>query len=399
MQPRLIPRWLSEQSGISLALNFSELLQHALCQYNPRTLTDNHRSLIQTVSESEFRDNLAAGIADLNAIYASCEEACPGFDLSPDDFRAAVVAAVEKYLVKLRPDNQVPTAEEIRNFVIELQHHDLYLTVACARGDEQAWWQFDRKYRPFIERLAHQLVGKGMDANEVVDSVYTELYGTKTVEGVRQSKFRTYKGRGSLHGWLRTVISHAAVDLYRGRRDEIPLEAWSKSGYEMPEGQSWRAEAHGSETSMLENISRARYRFVTIAALDQSLANLDAHEKLLLLYYHVEGLKFREIARLVEAPTSSIRRWFQRRSKRQGGPPARVHESTVMRWLDKVYRKVADCFRSELKNKYGLNPAEIDICLDIATEDFGEGVSLNLEDSETSFAKRETENSRAEGSS
>src|SRR6266850_2581767 len=179
----------------------------------------------------------------------------PEFDLSCEEFKKAVIGAVDKYLVGFAKEGEIPTAQEIRKFISELQDLDLYLTLACARGDEQAWWQFDRQYRSFTERLAHQLVGRGMDANEVIDSVYVELYGTKAVDGVRQSKFRTYTGRGTLRGWLRTVISHTAVDLYRGRQDEIPLEEWSNSGDEMPEGQGWRTEAHGSETSMLEKVA------------------------------------------------------------------------------------------------------------------------------------------------
>ncbi len=380
--------------------SFKKLLEKALCQYNRLTLTDYRTRFADTSCASEYLHNLTVGTADLDAIYARCAEAYPEVDLSREEFKEAVIGAVDKYLVGFAKEGEIPTAQEIRKFISELQDLDLYLTLACARGDEQAWWQFDRQYRSFIERLAHQLVGRGMDANEVIDSVYVELYGTKAVNGVRQSKFRTYTGRGTLRGWLRTVISHAAVDLYRGRQDEIPLEEWSNSGAEMPEGQGWRTEAHGSEISMLEKVARERYRSVTIAALDQSLATLDAHETLLLLYYHVEGLKLREIARIVEAPTSSIRRWFQRRSKRQRTSPTRVHESTVMRWLDNVYRKVADRFQSELKDKHGLNPAEIDICLDIATEDFGQGVGLNLERAENkSLSKGEAESPRVEGAS
>jgi RNA polymerase sigma-70 factor len=380
--------------------SFKKLLEKALCQYNRLTLTDYRTRFVDTSSASQYLHNLTVGTADLDVIYARCAEAYPEFDLSREEFKEAVIGAVDKYLVGFAKEGEIPTAQEIRKFISELQDLDLYLTLACARGDEQAWWQFDRQYRSFIERLAHQLVGRGMDANEVIDSVYVELYGTKAVDGVRQSKFRTYTGRGTLRGWLRTVISHTAVDLYRGRQDEIPLEEWSNSGDEMPEGQGWRTEAHGSETSMLEKVARERYRSVTIAALDQSLATLDAHETLLLLYYHVEGLKLREIARIVEAPSSSIRRWFQRRSKRQRTSPTRVHESTVMRWLDNVYRKVSDRFRSELKDKHGLNPAEIDICLDIATEDFGQGVGLNLERAENkSFSKGEAGSCQAEGAS
>jgi RNA polymerase sigma factor (sigma-70 family) len=216
-----------------------------------------------------------------------------------------------------------------------------------------------------------------MDANEVIDSVYLDLYGTKTVEGVRQSKFRTYTGRGSLRGWLRTVISNTAVDLYRVRPNEIPLEEWSKSGDEMPEGRARQTRTQGTEILMLENVTRERYRSMTVAALDESLATLDNHETLLLLYYHVEGLKLREIARIADAPSSSIRRWFQRRSNRQGNSSARVHESTVLRWLEKVYKKVSELFRAELKNKHGLNQAEIEICLEIAATDFGREVNLN----------------------
>ena len=113
---------------------------------------------------------------------------------------------------------------------------------------------------------------------------------------------------------------------------------------------------------MVDRITRERYAAVTVAALDSSLATLDDHEKLLLLYYHVEGLKLREIARLVEAPASPLRRWFQRQSKRRtSAPESRVHESTVMRWRES-YGKVLDCFRRELEEKGGLSADEIEIC-------------------------------------
>jgi RNA polymerase sigma-70 factor len=342
-------------------------------------LTDNRTRSATTLSESTVLYNLTAQAVDLDDIYERCAAEYQGFDLPREDFKEAIVKAVEKYLVGFAKEGEMPTANEIRQFTSELQDQDLFLTLACKRGCEQAWWHFDRTYRSFIERLARQVVGRGMDANEVIDSVYVELYGTKTVEGVRQSKFRTYTGRGTLRGWLRTVISNTAVDLYRGRQNEIPLEEWSKSGDELPEGRAWQAKSHGTESLMLENVARNRYRSMTVAALDRSLATLDAHETLLLLYYHVEGLKLREIARIADTPSSSIRRWFQRRSNRQGNAKARIHESTVMRWLEKVYKKVSEGFRAELKNKHGLNPAEIDICLEIAAEDFGHEVNLNLD--------------------
>ncbi|MGZ8847575.1 MAG: hypothetical protein ACXW3C_14025, partial [Pyrinomonadaceae bacterium] len=263
-----------------------------------------------------------------------------------------------------------PSADEISRFIGGLRVLDLYLGLACLRGDEHAWWEFDRQHRSFIERWTRHLVRGDTDADEVIDVVYVELFGTKVVDGERQSKFRTYTGRGTLRGWLRTIILHAAVDLHRAPKVEIPMEDWSESGDEFT---GRNVSSGDAEDTMLTTVVRERYRSATVAALDQALATLDDHETLLLLYYHVEGLKLREIARIVEEPRSPIRRWFQRRSTR----PSRVHESTVMRWLDKVYLKISERFHAELAGKHGLKPEEIEICKAIAAEDPAQTIKIS----------------------
>jgi len=374
------------------------IVHQALCKYNGRTLPDNRIRPEASPAEGESLANLAACASQVDAIFADCAKADSDFGLAPDNFREAVGRAVRKYLMSPRV---TPSVEDIEHFIGELQHRDLYLALACARGNEQAWWEFDRQYRSFIERWARHLVRNGSDADEIIDFVYVELLGTRVVSGVRQSKFRTYTGRGTLRGWLRTVMLHAVVDLYRGRKDEVSLEEWSGSGEETQGRYASLAATRGTEELMLVKVVRERYRAATMTALDQSLAALDDHETLLLLYYHVEGLKLREIARIVEQPRSPIRRWFQRQSRlRVGQAPGRVHESTVMRWLEKVYKKVSDQFHAELANNHGLNPAEIEICKAIATEDPGQGVRLNarVRDRE-GFNAEKAEGRRVEGAS
>lgn len=361
-------------------------------------MIDNCTRPAAETSQAELLSRLAACAAELDAIYADCAKAYSDFGLSPADFRDAVIGAINKYLMSFTGGSEVPSTQELSRFIGELQDRDLYLALACARGNEQAWWEFDRQYRSFIERWARHLVRSGTDADEVIDSVYVELFGTRVVQGVRQSKFRTYTGRGTLRGWLRTVILHTVVDLYRGRKTEVPLEDWSGDGDETADRQIWPAQMRGTEDLMLTSVVRDRYRSATMAALDQSLAALDDHETLLLLYYHVEGLKLREIARIVEQPRSPIRRWFQRR--RGNASSSRIHESTVMRWLEKVYTKVADRFRAELAEKHGLNPAEIEICKAIATEDPVQSVSLKRGPAvNESFQREESGKPRVEGAS
>ena len=307
--------------------------------------------------------------ADIDALHAACAQVAPNYGISSETFRVAVRTAIDKYLVD-QENGDAPTPQDVRQFIKELQINDLYLALACAQGNEHAWWEFDQSYRRYIERVARHLASAETDAEEVIDSVYVELYGTRVINDVRQSKFATYTGRGTLKGWLRTVVWHAVIDMHRARRDEVSIDDWTEGGGEMHDRPGWRAEARGGESAMVDRVLRERYREATLAALNTALAMLDDHEKLLLLYYHVEGLKLREIARLVEEPASPLRRWFQRQSKRRVNvPESRVHESTVMRWLEKVYGKVLERFRSELREKSGLGEDEIETCVEMATED------------------------------
>ncbi|MGI8566964.1 MAG: hypothetical protein ACR2LZ_10845, partial [Pyrinomonadaceae bacterium] len=44
----------------------------------------------------------------------------------------------------------------------------------------------------------------------------------------------------------------------------------------------------------------------------------------------------------------------------------RVYESTVMRWLEKVYAQVHNRFAEELKQKSGLSAEEVSLCVEMA---------------------------------
>jgi len=329
---------------------------------------EEHRTRRVNKSEGDLLVNLAFCADELEEIHLHCARAYPNFEVPFSDFRDAVANAALKYLTLAKRETS-PSRTDLRRFIGELHAADLYLGLGCIRGDEHAWWEFDRQYRAFIESWTRHLVRSGADANEIIDAVYVELFGTKVTGGVRQSKFRTFTGRGTLRSWLRTIIMHAAVDMYRASKDEVPLEDWSGKD----ESQNQKLIGRETEDSMLTSIVRDRYRTATIAALDQALVTLDDHETLLLLYYHVEGLKLREIARIVEEPRSPIRRWFQRR----GSQRSRVHESTVMRWLERVYRKVSERFSAELAGKHGLKPEEIEICKKIAAEDPAQTITIS----------------------
>ena len=316
----------------------------------------------------QHEDLLTACESVINEIFARCAENAPNFGVRDACFKDSLKKTIQKYLSTIA--SETPSIKEIIDFLQHIQADDLFLAMACANGNERAWWEFDQQHRAYLERVARHLARTEIDAQEVVDTVYVELYGTRVVDGERVSKFATYSGRGSLRGWLRTVIWHSLVDLHRASHDEVSLDEMTETVGESYTHASFANTKLGGEDEMIEQIAKDRYRKATLTAIENAFASLDNHEKLLLLYYHVEDLKLREIARMVENSASPLRDWFQRKSaNRESNPDSRIHESTIMRWLEKSYAKVLKLFRTELRLLHNLSEEEIEICLELATQD------------------------------
>ena len=316
---------------------------------------------------TQHEDLLTRCESVMDEIFARCAENAPNFGVAVDCFKDSLRKSVRKFLGK---SPETATIEEVCEFLRQIQADDLFLALGCANGSERAWWEFDQHHRAYLERVARHLARTDIDAQEVVDTVYVELYGTRVVDGERVSKFATYSGRGSLRGWLRTVIWHSLVDLHRASHDEVSLDEMTENVGESYTHASFADAQLGGEDDMIDRIARERYRKATLSSIENAFASLDNHEKLLLLYYHVENLKLREIARLVENENSPLRNWFQRKSSnREQNPASKIHESTIMRWLEKSYAKVLNFFRTELNKIHNLSDKEIEICLELATKD------------------------------
>lgn len=324
-----------------------------------------------SVEITQHADLIAECDSVMDEIFARCTENAPNFGVSREMLKKSLNKTAVRFINSNSTETSNISAEELKDFLRGLQVDDLFMALACAGGNERSWWEFDQQHRGYLERVARHLASNELNAQEVIDTVYVELYGTRVVDGERVSKFSTYSGRGSLRGWLRTIIWHSLVDLHRASHDEVSLDAMTENVGEGYVHASFAADVKlGGEDEMIEKLAKDRYRKATLNSIENAFASLDNHEKLLLLYYHVENLKLREIARMVENTASPLRGWFQRKSPtRDQNPETRIHESTIMRWLEKSYSKVLKMFRSELVGTHKLSEEEIEICMELATQD------------------------------
>ena len=214
------------------------------------------------------------------------------FGWTPQAFTGVLQEVATKYL----PAMAGPS--EVSEFLTHLRVEELALARGCALGSEAAWEIFLTRYREKLFNAAHSIVQGDANARELADSLYADLYGTRSSDGRRISKLNSFTGRGSLEGWLRAVLAQEYVNRFRREQRLVSLEEQSEAGVQ------FEAEA-ADPTQAID----ARLHEAT----DQALGSLPAEDKFILANYYLDGRRLAEIARLMG-----------------------VHESTISRKLEKI---------------------------------------------------------------
>src|SRR5579871_6717378 len=224
---------------------------------------------------------------------------------------------------------QTTTSElELRTFFLSLRVDELALARACAAGHDPAWEVFLTRFREKLYLSALRIAREDSAAHELADTLYADLYGTSTREGHRVSKLASYTGRGSLEGWLRTVLAQEYVNRYRRTKRLVSLDEESEEGvqFSAPEPQPVPAAD--------DRLARAT---------DEAIAALPAEDRLVLSAYYLDGRTLAEIARMLG-----------------------VHESTISRKLDKLAKSlrkqiIAALTRAGMSRRQAEEALEVDV--------------------------------------
>ena len=191
-------------------------------------------------------------------------------------------------------------AAEFEAFCATLRIEDLSLARACAAGNERAWQTFMARFREKLYDVARQITRDDSIGRELADSVYSDLYGTRMRDGERVSKLSSYSGRGSLDGWLRTVLAQEYVNNYRKQKRLVSLDEESEEGAQFA--------APSPEPLPPADIQLER-------ATDDALRSLDAQDRFVLASYFLDGRTLAEIARSLSVHESTISRKVEKLTK------------------------------------------------------------------------------------
>src|SRR6202166_1859246 len=167
--------------------------------------------------------SVQAAVAEL-LVELHAKSGCEEIGLARESFAAILCDVAAKYL---------PTSAsqgEARTLLLALRVEELALARACAAGSNSAWEMFLTRYREKLYQSALRIAREDSAARDLADSLYAELYGTTTREGERVSKLASFTGRGSLEGWLRTVLAQEFVNRYRRTKRLVSLEEENEDG-------------------------------------------------------------------------------------------------------------------------------------------------------------------------
>jgi len=171
---------------------------------------------------------------------------------------------------------------------------DLVLARACADGNERAWERFIAVYRQPLVRAAIAITGSETLGRDLADQLYAELYGLTVRDGERRCPLHSYRGRGSLMGWLRTTLAQRHVDHHRRTRHEEPIEEFDAPAPDpAPEQQA-------GELSLLER------------AIEEALEKREAEDRFLLAAYYLDGQTLKQIAGVLGVHEATVSRKLRR---------------------------------------------------------------------------------------
>jgi RNA polymerase sigma-70 factor, ECF subfamily len=258
-----------------------------------------------------------------NELYAKCSAS--QFGLTCEDLASILAEVVRKF----------PPPGGTREFCLSLKLEELVLARACAAGNERAWETFMLRYRERLYEIGLQITHEDSAGRELSDSLYADLYGTVTREGERVSKLSSYTGRGSIEGWLRTVMAQEHVNRYRRQKRNVSLDEETEAGTQ------FAAQQPDSTATVDPRLEQA---------VDETLAALPSNDRFILAAYYLDDRTLAEIARMLS-----------------------VHESTISRKLDKLAKSLRKQILAGLARR-GMSRRQAEEALEVDVRD----LTLNL---------------------
>jgi RNA polymerase sigma-70 factor (ECF subfamily) len=231
----------------------------------------------------------------LEELWRACDAASWG--LAREEFDRILLASGTAWNFGL-PEGARATRQQQAAFLRGLRLSDLVLARACACGNERAWERFVELYRQPLVRAAIAITGSETLGRDLADQLYAELYGLTESNQERRCPLASYRGRGSLLGWLRTTLAQRHADHLRRTRRLMSLEDTIEE-FDAPAPDP-APEPPARELSLLQR------------AIEEALGKREPEDRFLLAAYYLDGQTLKQIAGVLCVHEATVSRKLRR---------------------------------------------------------------------------------------
>jgi len=200
---------------------------------------------------------------------------------------------------------------------------ELYLALACARGDGTAIAAFERAY---LDVVPQALAGMKLPAATVEDVRSIVRDKLLLADGDRAPRILDYAGRGRLRGLVQVTATRAAIDHIRQLDREAELPARELVG----------------PTDVAMSLIKAQYRKAFAAGFARAVADAPRRDRNLLRLHFLGGVTLEQLAQMYN-----------------------VHRATVVRWLAAAREAVFERTRDHVATTIGAPSEELDEMFDL----------------------------------
>lgn len=274
--------------------------------------------------------------SELKGLYAQAQQSFPGVGLSWQSYKGRIMELLTQHLgLLVDAEEGIDLEKAAHQFLRNLKWQELYLTTACAQGDNSAWDIFHSRYHRLIQKAAQHCAENATQGHEISDSLLTELFLPSGHGSSRENKIGQYRGAGSLEGWIRVVVTRLAIDQIRKQQKQVSVE-----DFDNPPSSMVNRELQAFPHEDLDRQNAVRW---VSASLQSAFTKLTAQEKLILQLYYSRHATLKEIGKLLNA-----------------------HESTASRTLERIHKQLRKAVERHLRENYRLRSSEIGHLIELA---------------------------------
>jgi RNA polymerase sigma-70 factor (ECF subfamily) len=164
---------------------------------------------------------------------------------------------------------------------------DHRLIAECLKGDTLAFGELIRRYQDRLFNTVFRLLGSIEDAQDVVQETFLNAYRS----------LESFKGDAELFTWLYRIAWNTAVSLKRKQRMALSIHTGrnGQGGIDPLDASDGNQPGEALEKAELEH------------CVQTALNRLSPEHRAVLVLKEMEGLKYEDIAEILQVPVGTIR--------------------------------------------------------------------------------------------